>query len=126
MSTEVDKLRAAIATADQRIAALEKRPGLTSTVKHQIAKAKDSVRDMRIQLAGMADLRDNPCPHCGTLKTHSFLVCMPCWRDVPFKLWAFFKGAQGLHHNGKVGASYLKAARDQIFSHLQQHSTAIV
>jgi len=84
------------------------------------------VRDMRIQLAAMADLRDNRCPHCSGLKTHSFLVCIPCWREVPFKLWAYFKGAEGLHHNGKVGDAYLKSAKDQIISHLNQHSTAIV
>lgn len=62
MSAEADKLRAEIATADKRIADLEKSPGLTSTIKHQIDKAKDAVRDLRIKLAGMKDHRDIPCP----------------------------------------------------------------
>ncbi len=131
MISEAAKLRADIATAEQRItqfyaqsAALA--PQHRSPVHYQIKRLDGSLRDMRIKLASLSDLSDNRCPHCAGLKTHSFLVCMPCWRDVPFKLWAAFKGAEGLHHHGKVGDGYLAEARGGEISHLKQHSTAIV
>lgn len=135
MSIEADKLRAEIATADQRIAALESRPGLTTAARHQIAKAKDSVRDMRIQLAGLED-RKSACPNCDGTTPPGWLVCEACSREVPVKLKLAYDTAYGIAHarraNGYPAAEIAyrdeqtRLARKAILSHLKQHSTAIV
>lgn|GEM_PF-2483713 len=131
MNPTAAKLTKDIALADERIASLEAQcrklePTHRAQVEHQIKLAKNQVRDMRIQLAAISDLSDNRCPHCTGLKTHSFLVCIPCWRDTPFKLWPAWKGAVGLHHHGKVSAGYLEDAKERVLAHLRINSSAIL
>ncbi|MFZ2279282.1 MAG: hypothetical protein WAW39_15930 [Prosthecobacter sp.] len=126
MNAEADKLRAEITAADKRISDLEKRPGLTATVKHQIEKAKDVVRDMRIKLAGMQDHRDIPYPNCRELMPHSFFICRPCMLEVPFKLYVRLVGARGFHHHGLISDAALAETHQAVLSHLRQHSTAIL
>ncbi len=126
MNPEADKLRAEIATAEQALAALEKRPGLTKAALHQIEKVKNGIRDMRINLAAMKDHRDVRCPNCAELMPHSFFVCRPCMREVPFPLYVRLKGAEGFHHHGLISDEPLNAARAAVLSHLKQHSTAIL
>lgn len=126
MNAEADKLKADIATADRRIAELESRPGLTAAVQHQIQKAKAAVRDLRIKLAGMQDMRDIPCPNCRELMPHSFFLCRPCMREVPFKLYVRLVGARGFHHHGLISDAALADIQKTVLSHLKQHSSAIL
>ena len=69
------------------------------------------------------------CPHCGTVKPASFLVCMPCWRDVPWELWRDYKGASNLHHHHSKRpdvVTLLINARAAVFAHLKQFGSAIL
>lgn len=126
MNPEADKLRKEITDADKRIADLEKRPGLTDVIRHQIDKAKDGVRDMRIRLAGMDERADTACRHCGTRVPYSFLFCRACIRELPLKLYALLKGAVGFHHHKLISDTQLQQAIDAASSHLRQHSSAIL
>lgn len=135
MNAEADKLRAEIATADKAIAALESRPGLTAVVRHQIAKTKDSVRDMRIKLAGLED-RKSACPICDGVTPPGWLVCEACSLEVPVKLKMAYDTAYGIAHARRANDypapeiayrdEQARLAKQAILSHLKQHSTAII
>lgn len=130
MSMEADKLRTDIATAERRLAELEAKACQLSAhqrsqVEHQIARAKDTVRDMRIKLASIDPQADRPCPNCKALMPHSFEFCRVCIRELPLKLYARLKGAVGLAHHKYVTAPYLDNARAAALSHLKQHSSAL-
>jgi len=126
MSAEAAKLRADIATAEKRLADLENRPGLNAVVVHQIDKAKDVLRDMRIKLAGMETPNAVPCAHCKALVHPSWFLCRACMNDLPLKIWAALKGSIGLHHHRIISDARLQAVKDETLSYLRQHSTAIL
>lgn len=131
MSMEADKLRTDITTAARRLVDLEARACQLSAqhraqVEHQITRAKDTLRDMRIKLASLDPQADRPCPNCTALMPHSFEFCRVCIREIPLKLYALLKGAVGLAHHNYVPASYLDNARAKALSHLKQHSSAIL
>lgn len=130
MSAEADKLRADIAAADLRLSYMEAQAchlpaHQRSQVTHQITRAKDTVRDMRIKLASLDPQADRPCPNCAMQMPHSFEFCRICIRELPFKLYAYLKGAVGLAHHNYVPESYLDKARAAALSHLKQFSSAL-
>jgi hypothetical protein len=134
MNAEADKLRAEIATADKAIAEMESRPGLTAAVKHQIDKVKGSVRDMRIQLAGLED-RKSACPICDGVTPPGWLVCEACSLEVPVKLKLAYDTAYGIAHARRANNypapeiayrdEQARLAKQAIISHLKQHGNAL-
>lgn len=69
------------------------------------------------------------CPHCGLIKPLSWLVCRPCWKDIPWKLYVEHKTACHLcHHKENRNPERLERSRladAAILSHLKQFSTAL-
>lgn len=133
MSTKAAKLRAEIATAEKRLADLESRPGLTAAIWHQIDKAKDGLRDMRIKLASLEPRSTPPCRICGGKVPPAWLVCEACTREVPGRLMIAWKSASHNHHAAAANkqptvqlAERERLAAEAIFSHLRQHSSAIL
>ncbi|MBB5033141.1 hypothetical protein [Prosthecobacter vanneervenii] len=133
MSAEATKLRSEIAEAEKRLAALESRPGLTPVIRHQIEKAKEGLRDMRIKLAGMEPRSTPPCHICGGKVPAGWLVCEACTREVPARLMMIWKSASHYHHAAAANkqptiqlAERERLAAEAIYSHLRQHSSAIL
>ena len=130
MSQNAVKLAADIAAAEKRVAELEVQcrklsPPHREQVEHQIKLARDAIRNMRIEHAGMQDHSDIPCRHCGTLITHSFIFCRTCMRELTLKLYASLKNAVGLLHHKKVQPSHLEDCIKACIGHLKQHSSAV-
>lgn len=77
------------------------------------------------------------CPHCGTIKRVTSLVCRPCFREIPWPLWRDLKTAEGIEHvhvnentlspyrTIEACAAAVQAATRAIFQHLKLHSSAI-
>jgi ribosomal protein S14 len=129
MSTEADKLRAEIATAERSLAELEARTDVPHAqrmqMQFQIKRVKDMLRTQRIHLAAMQDHRDVRCPNCHELMPHSFFICRPCMREVPVSLYIRLKGAIGFHHHGLIPDAQLAEIKKAVLSHLKQHGTAV-
>lgn len=75
------------------------------------------------------------CPICGVIKPGKFLVCLVCWREVPFamraELWTHEGRARaardGIKHYDEAGENRaIKAAEITILSHLKQFSSALI
>lgn len=85
--------------------------------------------ELEIKLAGMREV----CPACGDEIPNGFLVCAVCMREVPFKLYAAWKGTRGIAHafaaNKRPPADITTAqanesrARAAILSHLKQYGS---
>jgi ribosomal protein S14 len=119
-------LRAKIATDHARLRDLEGRiasgaPDKRRMFDAMIAQARADITKLEIQLAGMSDT----CPACGEVIPPHFLVCRVCMREVPFLLYAAYKGAVGFVHHGLMPESTLAKAKAAILSHLKQHGSAL-
>lgn len=122
------ELKAKIATDHARLRALEQRiaSGPISQRRQydaMIVKARQELTQLEITLAGMGDA--GTCPACGELIPTHFIICLTCLREVPFKLWAAFKGAVGMHHCNHVTASRVEQTKTAVIAHLKQFVTAI-
>lgn len=129
------ELKAKIATDHTRLRDLENR--IADQPVHQrrqfdamIVKARAEITQLEIQLAGMRDA----CPTCGgDWMPPGFLVCRPCMREVPFKLYTDHKGAVGHAHARRANKypPHEIAAADQretaaaraITAYLRQHGS---
>lgn len=120
------ELQARIATDHERLRELEQRiasgpPNQRRQYEAMIAKARADITQMQIQLAGMS----SDCPACCVTIPVHFIICLACLREVPFKLWAAFKGAVGLHHHGHVPAERVGQAKAAVIAHLKQFGTSL-
>lgn len=70
------------------------------------------------------------CPVCGLIMPAHFLVCRPCWREVPFALFVEHKTAlHNCHHREHQTPERLERSRLAdlaVIAHLKQHSTAVL
>lgn len=126
MSAEAATLRAQIAAAETRLADLERRPGLTPAIRLQIDKAKDGLRDMRIQLAALTPIKTSPCAHCLTPGPPAWFLCRACMQELPLKLYTHLVGAIGFHHHKLISDAALTEHQQRALSYLKQHSSAIL
>lgn len=77
------------------------------------------------------------CPHCGTIKRQTSIVCHPCFKEVPWELWRDLMTATGIEHlhathntlspfrSLEACAAAVKAATQAILHHLKLHSSAV-
>ena len=135
MNPQADRLRIDIANAEARLAELERRPGLNPMLCRQIDIAKDGIRDMRIQLAGMEPRTTSPCPICTSSVPPGWLVCEACSREVPAQMMTDWQCASHHTHAARANskpadrirqaAETERAAAAAIISHLRQHGSAL-
>jgi hypothetical protein len=121
-----DELRAKIAKDHERLRELEQRiasgqPSQRRQYDAMIAKARAEITQMQITLAGMSSL----CPACQAAIPHHFTICLVCLREVPFKLWASYKGATCMHHAGHTHEDTVTQAKAAVLAHLKQFGTAL-
>lgn len=122
-----DALRARIGKDHARLRELEAKIAACDASRRRsfdamLMQARADITKLEIELAGMGG---NACPNCRAEIPAHFLICLVCLREVPFKLWATFKGAVGLHHHGYVNDAYLNNARLAVLSHLKQFSSTL-
>ena len=123
MPMKATELKAKIAADHERLCDMERRIELGQRPRFEalFTKARQDITRLEVQLAGMKDA----CPNCGDEMPPSFLVCRPCLREVPFKLYAAYKGALGQHHHQRITGEALAQTKAAILSHLKQFSTAL-
>lgn len=75
----------------------------------------------------------SPCPICAERMPETFLVCVPCWKEVPFAMKAEYWTRMGRERAARTDGCYdhgselkaYEAAGKAILGHLKQFSSAI-
>jgi len=121
-----DELKAKIAVDHERLRKLEQRIAEGPTHQRRqynamIAKARQEITQLEIQLAGIASL----CPACQAEIPHHFTICLVCLKEVPAKLWNAFKCAVCMHHAGHAHEDQVTRTRAAVLAHLKQFGTAL-